>query len=243
MLACPKCGHDNELGRIFCHKCGTKLDLSQIKPPGQGGKRLGGKKSGGGGAVKWVIRLVILGGLAWGVYLMAQVPDMRKIDYSSADIRAFYQQLDALKVAEARKSPVSVQVNDSEIAAYMATFKTQEAEGRGIKVIPGKLQMELGEGVVTTIVVGRITVGSVEKGLYISYTGVPEITDGHFQLRPVAAAIGALPIHPWILEHAGLIQSYFKQIYGGLQEKELLENLTKITVRSGVATLEYQPEK
>lgn len=34
MLVCPKCGYDNELGRVFCHGCGEKLDLSSIRPPG-----------------------------------------------------------------------------------------------------------------------------------------------------------------------------------------------------------------
>ena len=35
---CPKCNYDNELGRIFCHSCGAKLDLTKIKPPTEGAK-------------------------------------------------------------------------------------------------------------------------------------------------------------------------------------------------------------
>ena len=28
MIICPKCRHDNPLGRVFCGKCGTKLDFA-----------------------------------------------------------------------------------------------------------------------------------------------------------------------------------------------------------------------
>jgi uncharacterized membrane protein YvbJ len=28
MILCPKCGNDNPLGRVFCTKCGAKLDFS-----------------------------------------------------------------------------------------------------------------------------------------------------------------------------------------------------------------------
>ncbi len=242
MLPCPKCGHDNELGRIFCHQCGTKLDLSQIKAPGHGGKRLGRRRGGVGDSLRWIVRLVIIGVLVWGVYLMAQVPEVRTIEHGSADLKTFYQRLDLLKQGLAQKQPVSVNFTEPQIAAHMTSFKTEEAEGRGVKVVPSKLQIELGDGVVTSIIVGRITLGSsVEKELYIRYTGVPQAGNGSFSVSPVSASIGNLPIHPLILKHTSLVQSYFKQIYGGLEEKQLLDSLTAVTVSQGVASLAYQP--
>jgi len=30
MLTCPKCGVDNQLGRVFCSSCGAKLDLANM---------------------------------------------------------------------------------------------------------------------------------------------------------------------------------------------------------------------
>ena len=32
MIKCEECGHDNELGAIFCRECGAKLDIDNIKP-------------------------------------------------------------------------------------------------------------------------------------------------------------------------------------------------------------------
>ncbi len=33
MLNCPQCGHDNDIGRIFCAKCGQKLEISRVGVP------------------------------------------------------------------------------------------------------------------------------------------------------------------------------------------------------------------
>jgi zinc ribbon protein len=32
LLKCNECGHDNQLGAIFCRSCGTKLDVETIRP-------------------------------------------------------------------------------------------------------------------------------------------------------------------------------------------------------------------
>ena len=61
MVICQKCGYDNELGRIFCHSCGTKLNLSEIKSVSQGGKSLARKKAGGiGKTIGRMINIAIL---------------------------------------------------------------------------------------------------------------------------------------------------------------------------------------
>ena len=31
MLICPDCRNENEIERIYCHDCGTKLDRSKLK--------------------------------------------------------------------------------------------------------------------------------------------------------------------------------------------------------------------
>lgn len=32
LMKCGECGHDNQLGAIFCRSCGTKLDVETIRP-------------------------------------------------------------------------------------------------------------------------------------------------------------------------------------------------------------------
>lgn len=240
MLPCPKCDHDNELGRIFCHQCGTKLDLSQIKAPGQGGKAFR-RQSGIGSAFHWLLRLVIIAALIGGVYLMLQVPSMPRIEHGSADLKAFDQRLAALRTGISQQLPVAVNLTEPQIAAHLEELVAQTPGAEGVRVEPRQLQIRLDAGVVTANVIGRIRAGKIEKDLYVSLTGVPTVSGGRFELQPVAAAIGKLPIHPLILRHTGLVQGYFKQIYGELDEVQLLDQLTTITVSQGVASLAYRP--
>ena len=32
MIKCIKCGHENQLGSIFCHECGERIDMDQLSP-------------------------------------------------------------------------------------------------------------------------------------------------------------------------------------------------------------------
>src|SRR5664280_650014 len=94
MLTCSKCGYDNELGRIFCHSCGAKLDLSEIKSSSQGGAKLKKRSNAGSKLLGRVIWVVILVALVVAVFLAAQVPSIRPIaptnrDLLSADKKRF----------------------------------------------------------------------------------------------------------------------------------------------------------
>src|SRR5580704_13545867 len=90
MVICSKCGYDNELGRIFCHSCGAKLNLSEIKSPSQGGKSLAKKSAGtpAGRIVKRAINVVILVAIIAVFYLAAQVPPVRPISTANEDLNS-----------------------------------------------------------------------------------------------------------------------------------------------------------
>ena len=81
MVTCPKCGYDNELGRIFCHSCGTKLNLQEIKSTNEGGRALKKKKGRSpiGRLVRGTINVAIPVALIVTVYLAVQVPGIRPI--------------------------------------------------------------------------------------------------------------------------------------------------------------------
>ena len=88
MVICQKCGYDNELGRIFCHSCGAKLDLTEIKSPSQGGKSLAKKKRGtpAGKIIRRTINIAILVIVVAVIFLALQVPSVRPINTSSDDL-------------------------------------------------------------------------------------------------------------------------------------------------------------
>ena len=244
MVICSKCGYDNELGRIFCHSCGAKLNLSEIKAPGQGGKDLTRKKKAAKGRrLRQIVNLVIGVAIVTAVVLALQVPALRPIstssdDSTSADEKRF--ELDGLTL---QKTPRTIAVSEGELNAFIDTLSLQKSEAKGPSVSVSKLQVELGDGFVTAILISRIHLGgSFEKQFCCSYTGVPATEGGHFVFKPVGGFVGTLPIHPWILEKTGLFDHCYGRLFVNLgQEKQVLGLLTSISVTPKHVLLKYQP--
>ena len=55
LIKCAECGHDNQMGAIFCRDCGTKLDMEAIKP-----KAESKIKVKVGGLIRNIISIVVL---------------------------------------------------------------------------------------------------------------------------------------------------------------------------------------
>ena len=243
MLTCSKCGYENELGRIFCHSCGAKLDLSEMKAPSQGGAKL--KKKGSPGAGQFgrrIIGVVILAALIGLIYLMAQVPGVRPISTTSQDLRSAEQKrFDLDQLTTSRQARV-ISFTEAEINAFIDQgFKTSES--KGLMMTPSDLKLELGNGVLNAVFLGKLSVGSLfSKGIYLSLTGTPTIEGGHFEFKPVSGAIGSLPVHPWLIEHTGLLKHYFEKLFANQnQERQVLDSLKSITVTPQEIALTYEP--
>lgn len=243
MLPCQNCGFDNELGRIFCHQCGTKLDLTQIKAPGHGGKKI--RRKGQWSVrrlIKWVVDLVLLALLVWGIYLLCQVPVVRTIQHTERDRDSANNKKFELEQHINQKKPIQITFSEVEMNAMVRSFHFTKPEGTGIRIEPTTLQVELGEGVVTSIFVGKLSIGSFVKEISIRYTCAPIMEGGVMEFKPISAAFGSLPIHPQILKSTGVVQGQFKSLYGSLtNEQRLLDQLTSIAIHAGQADLVYQP--
>jgi hypothetical protein len=242
MLTCPKCGFDNELGRIFCHRCGARLNLSEIKPPVRGGKRL--RKRTGPGVGRLLGRLVKLAcavALVFAVYLAWQVPAIRPIRTTGADLAAADAKRFELQQLANHPGPRTIVITEAELNAFIDSLEFEKAEGK-LTLAPTDLQIEFGHGVVTVIFLGRLDVGPWQKPIFLSYTGIPTIENESFTFKPVAGAIGALPVHPWLLQTTGLFNRYFGRVFARLdREKQLLDKLSSIRVERQRVVLQYQP--
>jgi hypothetical protein len=245
MIACSKCGYDNELGRIFCHSCGAKLDLTEIKSPSQGGKSL--TKKSGGGVGKLLSRVVLIAILAIIVVILVlafQVPNIRPISTSSDDLMMSDKKRTALDELAVQKVPNAITVTEGELNAFIQGVGFQNAQGNGFGVVPSKLQIELGNGVITAIFLGKLHIaGSVEKEIYLSYTGVPTIEGGHFVFKPTVGSFGALPLNAGILAKTGILDHYFAKLFVNMdKEKQVLDSLSSISVTPESIVLNYQPQ-
>lgn len=243
MLTCSKCGYDNELGRIFCHSCGAKLDLSEIKASSQSGAKLKKRGGTGGKLLGRTIGIVILAALVVGIFLAAQVPSLRPLSTTDQDLRAADQKRFDLDQLTAHNQARQISVTEGELNAFIETLGFKKGDGKGVLVAPTNLQMEFGSGTVKTIFVGKLSIGSAfSKGIYLSLTGTPTIEDGQFVFKPVSGAIGSLPVSPWIIEHTGLLENYFATLFARqTKEKQILDSLKSISVTPQQAVLNYEP--
>ena len=243
MLTCSKCGYDNELGRIFCHSCGAKLDLTEIKAPSQGGAKL--KKKGGAGSklVGRIITIVILVALAVGIFLALQVPTLRPISTTNQDLRSADEKRFELGQLNSRKVPQQVSLTEGEINALIGNLGFKTGEGKGLLITPSNLQMELGDGVVKTVFLGKLTIANaLNKNIYLSLTGTPTVEGGSFVFKPVSGSIGSLPISGGIIEHTGLLKNYFATLFAAQsKEKAILDSLKSISVTPQEVVLDYDP--
>ena len=107
MLECPKCHFNNELGRIFCHQCGNKLDLDKIKPPSKATRVRRRVTRGALHALRVTIELAVVGVLVLGIALMCMVPNIQPVEPTNAElVAADTKRMDLDRLVRDRKSVV-----------------------------------------------------------------------------------------------------------------------------------------
>ena len=243
MLSCPKCGFDNELGRIFCHQCGNKLDLNQIKAPTEGAKlrrRVAGRAQR---IVRISIELIITCALALGIWMMCVVPEVKRVVPTNAElIGADNKRLELSKLVDGNK-PGSVEVTEGELNAFLNSLGFDRPKGAGLEVVPLTVRSDFADGSIKITFHGEIHFGDfAKKELYLAMSGVPTADGNYFEFKPTGGWIGTLPIHPKLLELTDLFQNYFGRVFGRLDEdRRALYKLTSITVTPQKAVLTYQP--
>lgn len=243
MLVCAKCGYDNELGRIFCHSCGTKLDLSQVKPPGQGGPKLRRRTRGQVWRyVRGAIELAVCAAIIYAIYLMWQVPAAPAAKPTSADMLSAEKKRFELERLITRGKPGKIEVTGRELNAFLGSMAMDKPKAGWLAFAPETVRMELGDGTVKVMLWGELRLGDdLKKQLYLSYTCAPSVADGVLDHKPVAAALGSLPIHVGIVESTPVIQNALGAVLGKLdRERDTLQKLHAIIVSRDRVSLEYE---
>ena len=243
MLECPKCGFNNELGRIFCHQCGNKLDLEKIKAPTKGARMRRRMKSGASRLIRIVIETAVAGVLLLGIVLMCLVPDLPPVRPTNAELVAADTKRMELEQMTYRTRPASLEVTPAEVNAFLHSLSFDKPKGTGIEVVPVQLRVDFGEGTVTASFLSEMRFGTLfGKRLFLSMTGAPVITPGGFDLKPTSGRIGSLPVPAKLLDQTDFVQKWFGRIFARLDtERQALDKLSSITVTSERAVLKYEP--
>jgi hypothetical protein len=243
MIQCPKCSFDNELGRIFCHQCGNKLDLDQVKAPSEGAKLRRRVSVGVRKTVRTVIELVVAIAIIACVVLIWLVPAVPELKPTNADLVGSDVKKRALDHLVNGRSAGSLEITQGELNTYVNSLGFDKSKGVGMEFVPVTMHIEMVQGGMKIVYLGEIHLGdSLRKQLYLGLSGTPAMEQGSFEFKPTGAWIGALPIHPKLLQMTGLFQKYFGSLFSKLDtERDALNKLTSVTVGPGKVVLDYQP--
>jgi hypothetical protein len=244
MLNCQKCGFSNELGRIFCHSCGTKLDLSQIKAPSQGGAKIKSKKkSAGRKNLRMFIELFVLLGLMALIFLMVQVPERPTEKPNGAAVSAAENKRFDLERLVSRAKPGKITLTENELNAYLGNLAVEKAPAGWVVFTPSLVQVDFLTDQVEVKLWGELALFTeLKKDIFFSYTCTPAVEDGVFSLHPVAGKIGSVPLATAPLDLTTIVQRFIGAYFRKLnKERATLGKLSAITIADEKAVLEYQP--
>ncbi len=243
MLNCPKCGYNNELGRIFCHSCGTKLDLTQIKPPTEAAKMRRRVKAGATRALRIAIESSIAAILVLVIVLMCLTPHVEPVKATNAELLAFETKRAEFDKMLAKRKGGQIVITESDLNVFLNSFTFEKPTGSGIEVTPKALRAKLKEGGVKIEFLGAMHFnGMFNKDLYIAYECKPVIEGEQCVFQPLGGWIGKMPLHPRLLVATSFVDNYFGHLFKDLSEdKKLIDQVTRIKVTKETVTFEKDP--
>jgi len=243
MLPCPQCGYDNELGRIFCHRCGQKLDLDAIKPPSRGGKPLRPKnKISVAQWIRRVVELLLLGAILYMVFLMVQVAPAPPLP-SSSEAAAAEQKWRAVEKLVSGRTAGSVEISAAEAQAYFGALPMPKSDSRW-GLVPDRVWVRLAADSVELNMLATLRLGgALERKLWLTYSGVPTTTQqGQFLFEVRGGTVGGLNWPVGLVNFLGWHREAFAKVFQPLViERQVLGQVTRFDVRVDRVVLHYQP--
>ncbi len=231
-VKCVRCGAQNELNRLFCSRCGTRLDMRNVRSEGS--------RSGGIGrfianlfrAAVYLAVFGVMGLMLWPVQPVGALGQ-------AEDEQSIMLKRDAVLDALDRHVSVTEMLSEKEVNAYLAAVL---ARSSGATTSKG-LQLGIREINLTftpTCFVVFIDAGWGPVRLTYEVTGTPVVGEGSFGVKVSAARWGHLPLPgraaAWM---SGRMSGVFsnleeeRRLLDGLSAFELGEGSVRLVTRSG----------
>ena len=237
MIECSKCQHDNDLGRIFCVKCGEKLDISKVRAPSgivrrskEGKKNVPAKKMVMIGLGKF-IKVAILAVMTAMITLICLPPHLQQESFSENNLSAFQEKRAKLEEAVTLQQEVRLVFEEADLNAYLSeaiqksTTTAKEPKGPSLE----NIYIGLGDGVVTTTI--------QEKWRWFRFSvqmrAKTVSQNDKWQFRVDEIRIGRWPIPSWFPPQAkDSVATAFKVIWKDLStERQWLEDLSSLEIK------------
>lgn len=224
---CSECGCPNEVGRIFCVRCGVKLDFTRMRRPIR--IDVGGILSG---VFRLIMFLAVLSVVALIVWPLGPAGQVGNAD----DAREWLRQRDAIKNGDVDK----IEAAEASLNAYLLSTLKQPATNS--TATASRWQMKL-DAVNVTMRSDHVTVMAVTQWgpltITWSISGVPQVQAEHSVLDIKDGRLGHLPLPPvvtaWVANRMVALLARWPH------DRELLEQLKGLTLAAGRATLAIRP--
>ncbi len=223
---CHQCGHSNPTSRVFCAKCGAKLDIAHVEYKSSVVLPAIFKT-----ILKFVraaVTLVLLGSIGLMLWPMSP-PGAPPIPNPDA-ARRMQAQIEQMLRRAAEGQSFRAVLPAAEANTYLATLLGQTPgaqRSEGFRMGLRTLHLTFHQQDVTVLAVATFGPAAISYEL----KGVPRVLDGGFRFEVRAARIGHLPIlrlgWPLLAGHVGNVFSRLDR------EKDLLNRLDRIDVEPG----------
>ncbi|MCX7009722.1 MAG: zinc ribbon domain-containing protein [Kiritimatiellaeota bacterium] len=228
VIECPQCHQGNEFGRMFCQRCGTKLDMSRITAASGKAFELKSFLDAAWRIGLFLIMLVLVLLLIWPA-------DNAGKRGEEKDVAALLGQREALKLAVHNGQDIKLEASELAINAYLAATLTQARSNE--EAVAGWM-MKLAE-LNVGLKAGAVTVTTVSHWGPLSITwqisGAPKVADKQFSLVVKSGRIGHLGLPQggaeWMAARVAVMFNRWSA------DRELLNSVASVTAESGSVTL------
>ena len=227
-IKCPKCGLENQLGRIFCHRCGSKLEFSE------GSFQEAKIHFSPGRLLARLVRVGISMGLLAAIVLMCMPVTLPGRAGTRQDVVLLDQKIRVLRRAVLDGRRMEETVREAEVNGYLDDARNRsakEAKAGPVKLDLTSINIALRPDRVALVLHAKL--GPVTLSFEVQ--GKPAKKQNRFSLDVVGGRIGHLPLPAvaadWVSRKVSGVFSKMER------ERQLLDDAHEIVAQDGQAVV------
>jgi hypothetical protein len=225
-VKCSTCGHLNPLGRLFCVKCGGRLD---VRPENM--QRAGGDLAFWGRRLLLLVRMTVSLALLAALALLVYPVEPAGQPGGLLEAQGLAQKLHLLQVAALERRALEQEATERELNGYLAQILRNTPNRKAGGPLPFEMEsirVDLQPGEIVTVLVTKLSWITLTYEL----RSAPSRRDGRFALDLLGLRMGHVPLPGALGGHvAGRLANIFSRLE---REKRLLDQLSTISVEDGV---------
>ncbi|MDD2709557.1 MAG: zinc ribbon domain-containing protein [Verrucomicrobiae bacterium] len=241
MLVCPKCQYDNELGRIFCAKCGEKLDLNRVGPQSgvvkrarSGKKQMPFGKIVASGMTKF-IEVIMLAAVAAFLTLIMMPPQVFRKGFDDRHFESYQNKQTQLIEAVSVDQVVSMNLDEEELNSMLSQVVKQAQKAMADQPIGlDSAYVSIRDGVAVVVIQMKWKYFRLVFSLEVK----PALVENRMTFVPVGARVGRVRVPPESALSLERIQKIAKGLLNGLEtEKQILAKTESLVFKPGQVSL------